>query len=519
MKAKVKFNLNKFFNNIISKTKQTVIHDSFDEMTFNELKEKSETIQEIPQKVDFPTINELLFDTFNTFYKYDPKFHNDEEIQEDYLINKEMLQKAMKTEEYRKLRVITKLDEVNSAVATASFIETVIQEIKKRDPNIEKKLEELKQQQQERLNLIQQLSQAQSSLQQAQSQLNQNPQNQQLKQQVNQMQQQVNQLQQHLNQLNQQIQQQVSNINKSVRQIAVSKAINKASQDTKEINNAIMAFGWGKEASTLQKVPAEERIKFANALMQNQKLLKLVRELGKMKRLLISTRKSKVKRQTSEIYDVSMGDDIARLIPAELAKLTIPELKMDFFKRFAEKQLLQYSLRDKESKGKGDIVVCLDLSGSMSGAKEIWAKAVSLACLELAVREKRGYALITFGTDVKKVRQFDRHNLPSLGDVIDVAEEWYSSSEGTNYEKPLTKATELLKDYKEADILFITDGECRVSQEFAESFYDFRRRTDTKVVSVMIGNYSIKTLEILSDKVVRVEDFLKGAKDIFEAIV
>ncbi|MHC1635886.1 MAG: hypothetical protein ACXQTS_04595, partial [Candidatus Methanospirareceae archaeon] len=84
-------------------------------MTFKEIEESSEKIKEVEERnQELPTLKELLFDTFNSFFKYNPTFRNDNEIREDYLINKEVLSKAMRTEQYKKLRAITQLDEVNS---------------------------------------------------------------------------------------------------------------------------------------------------------------------------------------------------------------------------------------------------------------------------------------------------------------------------------------------------------------------------------------------------------------------
>ena len=55
-----------------------------------------------------------------------------------------------------------------------------------------------------------------------------------------------------------------------------------------------------------------------------------------------------------------------------------PVLRKDFYRRFLDQELIQYSLRGVEEKGKGPMIVCLDGSSSMAGDKEIWSKAVTL---------------------------------------------------------------------------------------------------------------------------------------------
>jgi uncharacterized protein with von Willebrand factor type A (vWA) domain len=460
-------------------------------MTYCDIKEGSDSLQKAEQG-DFPTLVNLLFDAFNSFYKYSPKFYDDPEIREDFIINKEILSKAMQSEQYKKLRAITQLDEVNSAVATVSFVQELIKELEKRQPDIKEKVYDLQDQQDELAKAIQQLSQAQQSGDQRQ----------------------VQQAQQAVSQIQNQIQHSVQQIKKSVPQVAVSHALHKSAEKATEINNSMNALSWGSEASSLKKVSPEERIKLAERLMKSQKLFKLVKELGRMKRLAIASRREKIKQQSNEVYDIETGDNLNRVIPAELVKLSHPSFRLDFLRRFSEKQLLQYALREREEKGKGPIVCCLDLSGSMYDEKEIWAKAVALATLELAMREKRGYEIIIFSEEVKMVREFERGHTPNIQNIIEIADANYGG--GTDFKDPLTHAMKAVEERgkKKADILFITDGEAGISPEFEDKFNEFKDKTGTKVISVQIGGGTY-TLEKFSDKIIEVEDFFDAAKEVF----
>ena len=472
-------------------SKQTIIHDSFDKMIYNDIRENSESLQKVEQG-DFPTLKNLLFDAFNSFYKYSPKFYDDSEIREDSLINKEILMKAMRTEQYKKLRAITQLDEVNSAVATVSFADEFIKELEKREPEIKDKISKLQEQQDELTKAIQQLSRAQQSGNQEQ----------------------VQQAQRAITEIQSQIQQSVQQIKQSVPQIAISQALHKSAEKTAEMNHSMNALSWGSEVSSLKKVPPEERMKLAERLMNSQKLFKLVRELGRMKRLMIASRRERIKQQSSEVFSIETGDNLNRVIPSEMVKLSHPALKIDFLRRFSEKELLQYALREREEKGKGQIIVCLDLSGSMSGEKEIWAKAVALATLELAVKEKRAYELIMFSEAVKMTMEFDRNHTPSMQDILKIAEVNYGG--GTDFEDPLAYAigTIMKGGMRKADILFITDGEAEISEMLEYDINELKDKTGTKVVSVQIGG-STYTLEKFSDKIVKVEDFFDAAKQVF----
>ena len=42
------------------------------------------------------------------------------------------------------------------------------------------------------------------------------------------------------------------------------------------------------------------------------------------------------------------------------------------------------------------MVICVDGSGSMSGSKELWAKAVALTLMDIARREKRACLALVF---------------------------------------------------------------------------------------------------------------------------
>jgi len=471
------------------RSKQTIIHDSFDEMTYHDIRENSESLQNA-ERGDFPTLKNLLFDTFNAFYKYSPKFYDDTEIREDCLINKEILAKAMRTEQYNKLRAITQLDEVNSAVATVSFADELIKELEKRQPEIKDKISELRDRQDELAKAIQQLSRAQQSGDRKQ----------------------VQQAQSAITQIQNQIQQSVQQLKQSVPQVVVSQALHKSAEKTAEMNHSMNALSWGSESSSLKKVPPEERMKLAEKLMNSQKLFKLVRELGRMKRLMVASRRERIKQQSSEVFSIETGDNLNRVIPSEMVKLPHPTLKIDFLRRFSEKQLLQYALREREEKGKGPIVTCLDLSGSMSGEKEIWAKAVALATLALAVKEKRAYELITFSEEVKMTKEFERDHTPDIEDIVEIAEANYGG--GTDFESPLAHAMNAIEDKNKADILFITDGEAGISQKFEDDFSEFKDKTGTKVISVQIGG-GTHTLKKFSDKIIEVEDFFDAAREVF----
>ena len=119
-------------------------------------------------------------------------------------------------------------------------------------------------------------------------------------------------------------------------------------------------------------------------------------------------------------------------------------------------------------KGVGDIICCLDESGSTSGDLAAWGKAVALTLLEIAESEGRKFALIhfsgpsSFKTDVFLPRQY------CMEDKIRAAETLLDG--GTDFRTPLEEALRLMKEdgFENADIVFVTDGECELSESYIE---------------------------------------------------
>ena len=76
--------------------------------------------------------------------------------------------------------------------------------------------------------------------------------------------------------------------------------------------------------------------------------------------------------------------------------LATPQTQPLFLRKYQRRQIKQYRRREPIYKGAGDIVCCLDESGSTSGELASWGKAVALALLEIAESDGRKFALVHF---------------------------------------------------------------------------------------------------------------------------
>ena len=67
-----------------------------------------------------------------------------------------------------------------------------------------------------------------------------------------------------------------------------------------------------------------------------------------------------------------------------------------FLRKYQQKQIKQYRRRQPIYKGMGDVICCLDESGSTAGDAAAWGKAVAMTLLEIAAENGRKFALIHF---------------------------------------------------------------------------------------------------------------------------
>ncbi|MGE5816751.1 MAG: vWA domain-containing protein [Deltaproteobacteria bacterium] len=282
------------------------------------------------------------------------------------------------------------------------------------------------------------------------------------------------------------------------------------------------AEAWGTAIGSGQRSPPGEKLELGRRLAGNEKLKKLARMVGRMKFHAAALRKKVFERANQEILEIESGDSIQRLLPHELMTLHHPVLRKDFYRRFLDQELLQYSLRGVEEKGKGPMIVCLDGSSSMAGEKEIWSKAVTLTLVDIARRQRRLFRSICFSSadtplQVLDMNPRDRYELEAKH-VMDLAE--YFPGGGTDFQRPLDAALECLQQarFKKGDIVFITDGECQVSPEWAEEFRREKERLGFSLFSILIdvGSSSLGTLKEFSDRITTIHQLTgEEATDIF----
>lgn len=171
-----------------------------------------------------------------------------------------------------------------------------------------------------------------------------------------------------------------------------------------------------------------------------------------------------------DLVGIHQGSDLMRMLPSESVMLGIPELEMEFYRRYLERRLLSYQTRgtlprhavlprvtrqgEQTLQPMGPVIVCIDTSGSMGGYPEQCAKALALALLQLALSERRACYVMLFSTGVATFELTDANGL-------DEAERFLAMTfnGGTDLLPCLSAALRQLQvpGFELADVLVISD--------------------------------------------------------------
>ncbi|MGC1677439.1 MAG: VWA domain-containing protein [Candidatus Binataceae bacterium] len=289
--------------------------------------------------------------------------------------------------------------------------------------------------------------------------------------------------------------------------------IDRAADDSRDFSRE---FGQG------GRMNAGERLELGRHLAKSRKLGELARMVGRMKQDARAIRHKTLERGVAEAYDVERGADLGRMIPSELVAMHHPILAIDFRRRLLESDLLQYRLRDDEQKGKGPMIVCIDVSSSMQGEKELWAKAVGLTLMDIARRGRRLFRAVMFSSGDTSLKVLDlnreRRYQPELAKVIEMAE--YFPGGGTDFQQPLDAAVALLEErkLKRGDIVIITDGESQVAPEWLAHLKERKEALQFSIFGVLVdvGSSEMSSLRQFADRITSVKKLSDSAtREIF----
>ncbi|WP_413114562.1 VWA domain-containing protein [Streptomyces sp. CY1] len=313
---------------------------------------------------------------------------------------------------------------------------------------------------------------------------------------------------------------------------AARNAAAKAARAVRE--EATLMRAWGVAPGELERMPFDQRARLAERL-RTGRLAQWAELIGRFRQMAGGERARKVENATGELVGVTLGDDLSRVIPSELANLGLSELRAVFAARYAAGELMLYDSQGEQATGQGAIIACVDTSHSMYEAgpggvtREAWAKACALALLDQARHAGRDFVGVLFAAaDKIQVFRFPSDQAAGIARILDFAETFLGG--GTSYQAPLTAARELLeKEFNDTartrgDIVMITDDECGVTEEWMRGWNDAKHLLGFRVFGVAIGAPRAadtgSVLEALCDNLRAVEDLtdVHAAADLFRVI-
>lgn len=485
-------------------SKNTVASDSIDRMVHESILRQSPELRGIREKGSelikiFPYLQE---DVFFSLYKPWPELLVKEKISSEFIFNLKEMEKLLETPSYKELRQYTQLDEFGAGLGSKALLEELCNRLAEDSALNEaaKHVNEAAESQQKAEELQKELDGLQKKSKDFQK-----------------IKQEIQQLTQNAEQAAAKAEQMAAALQSQMRR-AVTVASEKAVAQCEETEEVLSA--WGFNQGQFQQLPFEKKMELVKTLRTQKKFKDMTKLVGRMRNLALASQKAKLDHTRVELHSITSGDDIARALTQELAALCVPALRLDFYRKLHEKRLLQYDLQNHEKMGRGPIICLIDSSGSMSGAKDEWAKAVAMGLFEIALKERRAFSYAVFSS-MKDPLITDTF-LPgerSPDKILKMVTSFYGG--GTNFEKPLKWAVEKIKEsaFNKADIVMITDGCCAVGDSFLKELLSAKEEKKFAVYSILIGCASYD-LQRWSDQVWNISDLLDDtvAESLYQSI-
>lgn len=480
-------------------TKYSVQSNKWDRQTKDEVEEQVKdyviATNRLTDKVD--TGYEAMSDTLLSLFKASPRLRDPEEMRPSYLVNHSVIKELQSLKEMDEARRSSVGDPVATGLSAATL-----------EPELEilfDKMEKAQDQAQRIESLLQSMEQQADDLEEIMSMLESDHDEEEAKN----WQEQAARIEESLEELARQIEEQQQGLLDELETQApmIKESLQQALSEINKDNEALAQFdSWGLSPGSVRKVEPRVRIELAKKLRSRQ-FRRMAEVIGRMQSIAFAAQTQRSDYSMEEVYELEQGADLGRLVPTELLALNNDLLIYDFLHRFVERSLTQYALHGDETVNRGGIITLMDSSSSMHGERACWSKAISLALLKIAKMQKRPFIAIEFAGPGQLIEyRFEttkdelvlerRHKGKSIFTygaeaVIAFAEDGLGG--GTCFMTPFSRALDLMSDEHsttgavKADIVFLTDGQAGVSEDFLARFQSERERLGFKVFGIAIG--------------------------------
>lgn len=478
-------------------TRQTVKRDKWDKDVLHhlerEMKEYNLASKDLHNVVG--TGLEAMSDTFLSIFKVAPHQKNPNEVRPSYKVNHAVIGEMLGLTEYEELHGTAQGDAISAGLATCSM-----------EPELERLFNKLDKEKQQAESIEEMLQQAEITSEEAEDLAEALASGELGEGEAKDYQQNLDALNEQLEQLKQDIEQASDQLdqNLSDKQSEIASSLQQALEQANEEQEGLsQCDSWGFEKGGAYKGDPKSRLALAKKL-QSPQFQRMSEIIGHMQNIAFTAQTSQDEYVPEEIYDITLGNSLEHILPTELAFIEDDTMALDFMRRYIEHGLLEYDLRGEDEVNKGGIILLEDGSSSMGGGRTIWAKAIGLALLKIAIAQHRPFSAIHFGS----TNQFIRFDFNTSGPtvtmersdkdkefagfdaVLNYAETFFAG--GTCFMTPLSQGLNILQEQfnstgsVEGDMVFLTDGQCGVPQEFLDEFKQEQAKLGFKIYGVAI---------------------------------
>ena len=266
----------------------------------------------------------------------------------------------------------------------------------------------------------------------------------------------------------------------------ISQAVQSAAEKAEEVQAIIGA--WSDEPGNLERNEVNEKL--LAKVRRSDVLKNVAKYLGRFREIFAQGKRNGYAYGRGEKYSLELGNDLSKALTSELAMLASPQTMPLFLRKYQRRQIKQYQRREPVYKGMGDIICCLDESDSTEGDPAAWGKAVALTLLEIAADGGRNFALVHFARKDRFQTNLFRPGAYTTADKMTAAETFLGG--GTNFETPMREALRLMREdgFENADIVFITDGQCKMPEDFPEELRKEQAERRFTITGVLLDSGS-----------------------------
>ena len=258
-------------------------------------------------------------------------------------------------------------------------------------------------------------------------------------------------------------------------------SLRKKLQDLKELRDMVRSLGRGSGRGPLRRAPRQrERQGFPIGLVRSPM-------------------------EPEQTSGLCRSDDLSRMMPSEMVLLasSLPQARLLHFARRAERTLLSYErvgwseepavtvegFETRPAAECGPIIVCLDTTGSMMGARETVAKAMVLECMRQSRSQQRACYLYSFSGPGDYQELELKLNAAGLYGLLEFLSGSFHG--GTDVDEPFNRALARLNEaeWSNADILLVTDGEIKPPDEtLIANLNEAKEEMGLKVHGLLVGD-------------------------------